>query len=289
VSRRHLLASAAATAACAALARRSGADEPPARLPVGVVGHGSPMLALDAARGAALTAWAEAMPRPKGVLVVSAHYERTPVTIGATTTRSLVYDFRGFPRALYQVRYAAPGAPRLADEVARRLGALGPVQRDPTRGLDHGAWVPLKWMYADADVPVLPVSLPTHDPRTLWRIGRALRPLRDRGVFVLGSGNATHNLRRVDRRPDAPVVAWAREFDAWLTETVVRHDTDALLDWLHKAPAARLNHPTYEHFVPVILAAAAAHEDEGVRFPVTGFEHGSLSRRSVAWGMPPSG
>ncbi len=267
--------------------RRAWADgAAPRRAPSSYVGHGSPMTALDREKGAPLVRWGEAVARPDAILVVSAHYERAPVTIGATRTRPLVYDFRGFPRELYQVRYPAPGAPALAKDVAKRLAPLGTVYEDPTRGLDHGAWVPLRWMAPQADVPVLLLSLPSHDPKALWRIGRALRPLRDEGVWFLGSGNLTHNLRQIDPRPDAPVVAWASEFDAWATEALRRRDVDALLDWERRAPAARTNHPTVEHLVPLLLAVAASFDDDVVRFPVTGFEHGSLSRRSVSFDAP---
>jgi 4,5-DOPA dioxygenase extradiol len=244
------------------------------------------MLALDAARGKEFTDMAAALGRPVAVLVVSAHYERSPVTIGTTETRPLIYDFRGFSRALYEVEYAAPGAPKLARRVEQVLSPLGPVASDPRRGLDHGAWVPLKWMYPEADVPVLPVSLPSHDARTLHRIGQALRPLREEGVLILASGNATHNLRRIDGRRGAPTPAWAAEFDAWLAEITTRREVDALLDWEKKAPAARTNHPTVEHFVPLILAEGARRDDDQVAFPITGWDAGSLSRRCVTYAAP---
>jgi 4,5-DOPA dioxygenase extradiol len=286
LDRRTVLAGGAGLA-LSALGQRALADDaaPPPRVPVAYVGHGSPMLALDAARGSAFTALGSAIGRPRAVLVVSAHFERAPATIGATRTVPLVYDFRGFPQALYQVRYPAPGAPRLARRVGEVLAPLGGVTRAEDRGHDHGAWVPLRWLYPDADVPVLSLSLPTHAPQALFRLGRALRPLRDEGVLILASGNLTHNLRRVDPRPDAPVPAWAHDFDAWAVGVLVRHDVGALLGWERAAPAARTNHPTVEHFVPLLVAAGAAHDDEAVTFPITGFEAGSLSRRSVAWGL----
>jgi len=286
LSRRSVLLGAAASAGLVltrtALAR---AKEPAsAPMPVCYVGHGSPMLALDQERGRELTDWARSMPKPSSILVVSAHYERSPITIGATTTRPLIYDFSGFPRALYQVRYAPPGAPDLARRVAALLTPLGDVRADPARGLDHGAWVPLRWMAPAADVPVLPVSLPTHDARSLWRIGRALGPLRDEGVLLVASGNLTHNLRRIDTRPDAPVPSWASDFDAWAETTLRDRSMDVLLDWERKAPAARLNHPTVEHFVPLLLAAGASRDSDRVAFPITGWDGGSLSRRCVTFG-----
>ncbi len=304
VSRRTLIRGAVAGAAILATGLGARAEEPavgapgkepepapkppprPPRMPVAFVGHGSPMLALDAVRGREFHAWAESMGRPVAVLVVSAHYERRPVTLGATRTLPLIYDFRGFPPALYQVRYAPPGAPRLARRVAQALAPLGPVAEQPDRGLDHGAWVPLKWMYPGADVPVLPVSLPSHDPRALLALGRALGPLRDEGVLILGSGSLTHNLRRLDGRPGAPTPAWAADFDAWVSDVLARRAVDELLDWEQRAPAARTNHPTVEHFVPLILAEGARRTDDAAAFPITGFDAASISRRCVTFAPP---
>lgn len=294
LTRRALLAGAAATAALAATDAFGGepapAPAPPVRpkptpMPSLFLGHGSPMLAVNQAKGAEFAALAKAMPRPVAVLVVSAHFQRAPITIGATTTRPLIYDFSGFPKAVYAIRYAAPGAPKLARRVARVLAPLGSVKEDPTRGHDHGTWVPIRWMYPKADVPLLSVSLPTHDARALWRMGRALRPLRDEGVLLVGSGSLTHNLRRIGRSGQQ-TPAWAREFDAWAADVLARNDVDALLDWTRKAPAARTNHPTVEHFVPLLLAAGARKDGDAVSFPIRGFEAATLSRRCVAFAPP---
>jgi 4,5-DOPA dioxygenase extradiol len=139
-------------------------------------------------------------------------------------------------------------------------------------------------MYPAADVPVLSVSLPTHDAKTLWRMGRALRPLRDEGVLVLASGSLTHNLRKRARDANAEVVSWAGDFDRWATDVLTRGAVAELLDWQRRAPAARTNHPTGEHFVPLLIAEGARHDADRATFPVTGFEYGSLSRRSVMLG-----
>jgi 4,5-DOPA dioxygenase extradiol len=257
---------------------------PARRLPAGFVGHGAPLLALDAEKGAPLRAWGAQVGRPRAVLVVSAHWEAAPVALGATETRPLVYDFGGFPRALYEVQYAAPGAPELAARVDALLGA--PARRTE-RGLDHGAWTPLVHLFPAADVPVLQLSLPSREgPRALFELGRRLAPLRDEGVFVLASGNVTHDLRAVDFSQTSPPPAWAREFDAWVQETLARRDWDTLVDFAAKAPAYRRAHPTDEHWLPMLVAAGAG-ADAGaaaVRFPVEGWEYGSLSRRAVALG-----
>ncbi len=165
------------------------------RMPALYLSHGAPPLADDPVWPGELAAWAAALPRPKAILVVSAHWEEAPLALGATRTVPLVYDFWGFPEHYYRVRYEAPGAPELAESVRKLLRAPGrPVQDIPDRGLDHGAYVPLVEMYPDADVPVLQVSLPTLDPAGLMEIGRRLAPLRDEGVLIVGSGFFTHNL-----------------------------------------------------------------------------------------------
>jgi 4,5-DOPA dioxygenase extradiol len=254
----------------------------PRRMPAAFVGHGSPMTALDAAKSGEWTRWAASMPRPRGVLVVSAHWEEAPPTIGPTVRSELVYDFSGFPDAMYAMRYDAPLAPWLADRVEGLLARRGGSQRDEGRGLDHGAWVPLRSMYPRADVPVVGLSLPSDQAMHLLALGRALAPLRDEGVLILGSGNVTHNLRRLGR--DAGTPSWASEFDAWLADALVRKDARALADWRRAAPGARIAHPTVEHLSPVLVAAAAAFEEGGdPSFPISGFEGGSISRRCVTF------
>jgi 4,5-DOPA dioxygenase extradiol len=183
------------------------------------------------------------------------------------------------------VKYPAPGAPELADRVRGLLGRTRPVADDPDRGLDHGAYVPLVAMYPKADVPVLQVSLPSMDARTLFEMGRTLAPLREEGVLIAGSGFLTHNMRAFDPGPNPATPAWAEEFDAWAGEVLARGEKDLLLDYRHRAPGARLALPTPEHFVPVVVAAGAASEKPGpVSFPISGFAHGSFTRRSVQFG-----
>jgi 4,5-DOPA dioxygenase extradiol len=221
------------------------------------------------------------MPKPKGVLMVSAHWEERPTTLGATRTVPLVYDFYGFPERYYQTRYPAPGAPGLAARVRDLLRQADiPSADEPDRGLDHGAYVPLVAMYPDADVPVLQVSMPGLDPKALFELGRALAPLREDGVLVFGSGFLTHNMRYAFR-PGTP--AWAREFDEWAADALSRFDVDALQDFRVRAPSAQQALPTWEHFAPVIVAAgAAAGERPRTTFPVTGFwMDGAFTRRSV--------
>jgi 4,5-DOPA dioxygenase extradiol len=260
-------------------------NEPAAAMPAIFLAHGSPMLLDDAAWVAQLADWGRALPRPKAILVLSAHWEARPATLGATRTVPLVYDFYNFPARYYQVTYAAPGAPDLAARVKALLSPKQPVAEDPQRGLDHGAYVPLVAMYPQADVPVLQLSLPSLEPAALFELGRALAPLRREGVLIMGSGFLTHNLRRMDFNPDAPPPAWASEFDAWCGDVLARRDVDALLDYRNRAPGVQIALPTHEHFAPVVATLGAGTDDGSpVRFPITGFTYGSATKRSVQVG-----
>jgi len=254
------------------------------RMPVIFAAHGAPILLDDAGWMGELASWAKALPKPKSVLMVSAHWEQRPTTLGATATVPLVYDFYGFPERYYQTQYPAPGAPELAERVRDLLRQREiVVTDDPKRGLDHGAYVPLVAMYPDADVPVLQVSMPGLDAQELFKLGRVLTPLRDEGVLVFGSGFLTHNMRYAFR-PGTP--EWAREFDSWAEGALSRFDVDALVDFQARAPAARMALPTWEHYAPVLVAAGAA-SDERPRttFPITGWwMDGAFTRRSVQFG-----
>jgi 4,5-DOPA dioxygenase extradiol len=244
--------------------------------------HGSPFLLDDPQWVGELHAWAEALPRPTAILMLSAHWEERPITLGATRPVPLVYDFYGFPRKYYDVRYPAAGAPDLARRVRALVEPTQPVVEDPTRGLDHGAYVPLIAMYPQADVPVLQVSLPTMNPAELFELGRTLAPLRHEGVLIVGSGFLIHNLRAMDLGPKPPTPAWAAEFDSWAADALARKDADAFIDYRRRAPGVRQALPTQEHFVPAIVALGSAASDAGdVTFPIRGFFGGSLTKRSV--------
>lgn len=256
----------------------------PRLMPAIFLAHGSPLLLDDAGWVAELGRWAKDLPRPKAILMLSAHWLEAPITIGATRTIPLVYDFMGFPDRYYDVKYPAPGAQALAARVAELLAPTGPILELADRGLDHGAYIPLVAMYPRADVPVLQISIPTLDPRELFEIGQLLKPLRQEGVLIIGSGFLSHNLRSIDWSGKAPTPAWAKEFDHWIGDVLARRDVDALLDYRQRAPALELALPTQEHFVPVVTALGAA-SDEPVSFPITGFMAGSgLTRRSAQFG-----
>ena len=251
-------------------------------MPALFVAHGAPMLLDDPVWVGELAAWARALPRPKSILVISAHWDGGDVTLGATRSVPLIHDFSGFPERYSRVQYPAPGAPELAERVRALLRERGLAVRDePARGLDHGAYVPLLAMYPDAAVPVLQVSMPDLEPRALFELGRALAPLRDEGVLLLCSGFLTHNMRFAFR-PGTP--QWAWDFDAWVAAALERFDTGALLDF-QRAPGAAHALPTREHFAPLLVAIGAAAADPRkprVSFPIRGWwMDGAFSRRSV--------
>jgi 4,5-DOPA dioxygenase extradiol len=252
------------------------------RLPVAFVGHGAPTLALDSTKGAELAALGRSIEKPRAILVISAHWQTRAPTIGSVQPRPLVYDFTGFPERLYHLRYPSPGAADLGRRVENLLRPWA-VARAFDRGLDHGAWGPLVHMFPAAETPVLQLSLASRNSGAdLIKIGAALAPLRAEGVFIFGSGSLTHNLRLARLDDDSPPPAWAIEFDAWCAEVLSRWDLDALADYRNRAPALLVAHPTEEHFLPLLVAAGAASTGSpAVTYPVCGFEHRSVSRRSV--------
>ena len=260
--------------------RRAAKGLTPDRMPAIYLGHGAPPLVDDPLWVIQLEAWAAALPRPRAVLMVSAHWESAPLTIGATDDGvPLVYDFGGFPERYYRARYPAPGAPELAAQVRALLSRQEPVTDLPGRGLDHGAYVPLTIMYPGADIPVLQISMPSLDPERLLRIGQALRPLRDEGVLIVGSGFLTHGLPFLrDFRFDAPPPGWSAEFDHWAAVALDGGDVDALAGF-RGAPAVRYAHPTTEHYAPLFVALGAAEAPAPVT-TITGYWLG-LAKRSI--------
>jgi 4,5-DOPA dioxygenase extradiol len=254
------------------------------RMPVIFAAHGAPVLLDDALWMSELASWASAIQKPRSILMVSAHWEQRPTTLGATQTVPLVYDFYGFPQRYYETKYPAPGAPDLAARVRDLLrGKDLEVADDANRGLDHGAYVPLVAMYGDASIPVLQLSMPGLDPTGLLKLGRALSPLRDEGVLLFGSGFLTHNMRFAFR-PGTP--EWALDFDSWVKDALQRLDLDALADFQARAPQARMALPTWEHYAPLLVVAGAiADERPLVTFPITGWwMNGAFTKRSVQFG-----
>jgi len=227
--------------------------------------HGAPTLPLtESPARAFLAGLGQHLPRPKAILVVSAHWETAKPELNAVGRNETIHDFYGFPRALYELHYPAPGAPELAAGIAAQLAAAGlDATLDDSRGLDHGAWVPLLLMYPQADIPVLQLSIQTaRGPQHHLALGRALQALRGEGVLVIGSGSFTHNLAEFRMRPglDDPSPPWVDAFADWVDQAVTENRVDDLLDYRRLAPFALKNHPTEEHFLPLFAALGAAGE-----------------------------
>ena len=249
------------------------------------VGHGSPMLAIDPALGAPYRALGEALGKPRAVLAVSAHWE-APFSIGGVEAFPIEHDFVGFPEELQTYRYSYRAAPWLAERIAAlAMPTVGAVGWDELRNFDHGVWTPIVNMFPDGDVPILQCSLPSElGPEGVFAVGRALAPLRADGVVIMASGNLTHAIG-TPSTPGAAPESWAEEFDAWATEAVLARDWDTLIDAPRKAPAYKTNHPSDDHWLPILFAAGAASPwKEDVSFPVEGFEGQNNSRRAVRWG-----
>ena len=255
------------------------------RMPVAFSAHGNPMNALGGTPFAEfLSTWGEELPAPRAILCVSAHWERPGLAVTSSAEPETIHDFYGFPEALYRLRYPAPGSPEAAERVRAVLGVAGlDCAAEPVRGLDHGAWSPLRHIYPAALVPVLELSLPLGAPLpSLLGAGRALTPLRDEGLLILGSGNLVHNLYTADlERRDLPVAQWAAEFDAWVKASLLAWDLDALAVPWDRGLAGRHAHPTLEHYAPLLVCCGAAGPRPAVSFPFEGFEHGTISMRCV--------
>ncbi len=255
-------------------------------LPALYLGHGAPPLLDDPQWMGELFSWSQTMPKPRAILIVSAHWEAAPLSLSSPAAGTpLVYDFGGFEKRFYEMTYPTPDASALAGLVTSLLPDTETVHEHPSRGLDHGAWVPLKVMYPGADVPVLQLSLPTQDPYRLMELGRRLRPLREQGVLIIGSGFLTHGLPFLTREnwmdPVAPAPQWSTDFDAWAGEALSRGDVDTLAAYASKAPGMPYAHPTVEHYTPLFVTLGAATEaDAPLASVIDGYWMG-LSKRSV--------
>jgi 4,5-DOPA dioxygenase extradiol len=252
-------------------------------LPVLYISHGAPPLLEDETWMGQLANWAKEIEKPKGIVIVSAHWESAPITISATAANTpLIYDFGGFSPKFYNMTYGTPDATWLGDLVAKLMPDNEPLRRHETRGLDHGAWVPLKVMYPDADIPVIQLSMPTHDPEKLLELGNRLKPLREQGVLVIGSGFMTHGLQFIrDWRIEAEAPMWSAEFDAWAKEALAKGDLETLVRYRETAPGMPYAHPTVEHFTPLFITLGASSNPEQVaETKIDGYFMG-LAKRSV--------
>lgn len=257
------------------------------KAPVFFISHGAPTFALEPGKlGAHLNALGKELSWVRAVLVVSPHWQTQGLRVMANKSPATLHDFGGFPRELYDLQYPAPGHLQFAVEASQLLvGAGFKVSLDDKRGLDHGAWVPLMHLLPAADVPVFQVSMPhTLDAAGAVRLGRALSPLRERGVLIVGSGTMTHNLYEV-RQSGTGEADYAREFASWVRQAVFSHDVDKLVDYRHSAPHAERAHPTEEHFLPLLVAMGASGGEPAAQVIEGEIAYGVLSMESYVWGM----
>lgn len=260
---------------------RAVATPPGTRQPVLFLGHGNPMNAIEDTQWS--RAWAAlggSLPSPRAILCISAHWYVRGTHLTDNRAPETIYDFSGFPRALYEVKYPAPGDPGLAAQIQKVLGSSATLRQD--WGLDHGAWSVLVHLRPRADVPVLQLSIDrTVSPQAHLELGRALAPLRDQGVLILGSGNVTHNLAHAFRSGGSELPPWAANFDRDVAAAIEARDDAFLLRALETEDGRRA-HPSAEHYLPLLYVVGAARGFERVEYPVTGFDMGSLSMRSIS-------
>jgi 4,5-DOPA dioxygenase extradiol len=261
------------------------------KAPVVFISHGAPTFALEPGLlGPALNNLGQQLSdtkTAKAVLVVSPHWQTRNVAVMTTPAPETVHDFGGFPAALYDLQYPAAGHPQLAAEVSRLLSQAGwAVGVNERRGLDHGAWVPLRHLLPNAEIPVFQVSMPMDlDTDSAFKLGKALAPIRESGVMIVASGSMTHNLYEF-RHSDAAVQDYAIEFTHWIRQAVTRQDIAGLLDYRQRAPHAQRAHPTEEHFLPLLVALGALSDGEATQVIDAGIANGVLSMESYAWGVP---
>ena len=251
-------------------------------MPALYIGHGAPMLLDDPLWSSQLAGVAAQIQRPRAILIVSAHWESAPITLSnPVASTPLVYDFSGFDRKFYEMTYETPDASWLSSQVK----ALMPDSQsivESTRGLDHGAWVPLKIMYPDADIPVLQMSMPTSDPGLLMQLGKRLQPLRDQGVLIIGSGFMTHGLPYLrDWSIDAVAPGWSSDFDSWAADALERGDVETLAAYKDIAPGVKFAHPTVEHFTPLFITLGAATNTGAAPTTLIDGYFMGLSKRSI--------
>lgn len=297
LNRRTFLLSAAALAACKParteepMTTKTSTSPNKARMPVLFVGHGSPMNAIEdnvwsrafTALGASL---AKELPKPRGVVAVSAHWYTHGTWVTGDDKPKTIHDFGGFPQELFAQQYPAPGDRTLAAKVAKLVGKDASALRTDW-GLDHGTWSVLKYLLPNADVPVIQLSIDGDKPAPAHvEIGKRLAPLRDEGVLVVGSGNVTHNLRDAlsrMRSGNTQRTSWADGFDADVVRAIGQRD-HAFLARAHDSEQGRMAHPTPDHWLPMLYGAGASLEGDKVSYPVEGFDLGTLSMRAVRWG-----
>ncbi|MDN3987520.1 DODA-type extradiol aromatic ring-opening family dioxygenase [Zwartia vadi] len=255
--------------------------------PVLFVSHGSPMLAIEpGALGAQLAKLGAQLDKVRGIVVVSPHWQTRGLKVGGHLRPETIHDFSGFPRVLYTLHYPARGSQDLSRQVRQSLESAGlKAELDPEQGLDHGAWVPLMHLRPQADIPIIPVSLPEDaTPASALLIGQALSVLREEGIAIIGSGSMTHNLYEFRGGENVKAQTYVEEFSTWVRDAIQSRDLHTLLNYRTLAPHAVRAHPTDEHFLPLFVALGASSKEDAMRILETEVRHGMLSMESYVWG-----
>ena len=257
------------------------------RLPVLFLGHGSPMNAIaDNAFTRTLNKLAKKIPRPEAILCISAHWMTEGSWVTHMENPKTIHDFYGFPQALFDVQYPAPGSPSLAELIQNQIKDPEVQLDNEMWGLDHGTWSVLKHMYPEADIPVMQLSLYLQQPVEYhFKLGQELAKLRDKGILIVGSGNIVHNLRVIKWEEDAQPYDWAIEFDEWAKERILKRDFGALMNEAFQSPSGKLAIPTTEHYLPFIYTLGASVPDDKISFEFEEIHNASISMRCVSFGL----
>ncbi|MBE9029427.1 dioxygenase [filamentous cyanobacterium LEGE 11480] len=255
-------------------------------LPTLFLSHGAPDLAIH--QGATqdfLQVLPEAFPRPKAILVISAHWHSRTTMVSGMTNPATIHDFSGFASELYAMQYKAPGSPQLAIQIQTLLEQSQiPCRINPDRGLDHGAWVPLMLMYPAADIPIVQLSINYEQtPEYHWKIGQAIAILRHQGVLIIGSGSMTHNLAHMADDYDTNAPHWVKQFDQWMQDSITQLDRQRLINYRRDAPYAAENHPTEEHLLPLFVVIGAAGKSANARQIHQNYTYSVLSMAAYAF------
>jgi len=267
------------------MSSKEAASPLPSRFPVAFLAHGSPMNAVTKNSFTdALVDYSKKLPRPKAIVVVSAHWLTTGTFVTTAEKPKTIHDMYGFPEVLYKIQYPAQGSKEAVRDLSAVLSDL-PLQRDEGEwGYDHGTWSILRWLYPLADVPVVQLSIDfSKGPEFHYELGKKLRPLREMEYLILGSGNIVHNLRRFSWDENAPAMDWAMEFDFWVKEKLLRREDSALVHDFLKSEVGRVSVPSLDHYLPLLVILGAAQETEVPRFLYEGIQNGSIAMRSVAF------
>lgn len=262
------------------------------KMPAMFLGHGSPMYAIEPNRYT--EAWGKIgkqLPKPKAILVISAHWLTRGVWVTAMTKPPTIHDFGGFPQALFEEQYPAPGSPELAKRVQTLLAPSTSVTLEESEwGLDHGAWSLLKYLYPEADIPVVQMSLDaTLSDQKHYELAKLLEPLREEGILILASGNVVHNLKTIDWRSDAPALPWATEFNDYFLEQLNTRNDQALIDWRDADHGALMSIPSPDHYWPVLYSLGVSGKNEPTQIVTNGIELGSISMLGFSIGNQPQG